>query len=60
MLLYFVKLLCRKVNSQNLEGRAYTLSTKIKTWGGRKAQEIGDVCIHIADSQCCSETNTTL
>ena len=30
-------------------------------WGGRKAQEGGDICIHIADSCCCmAETNTTL
>ena len=29
--------------------------------GGRKAQEGGDIGIHIADSLCCSaETNTTL
>ena len=28
--------------------------------GGRKAQEGGDICIHIADSLCCrAETNTT-
>lgn len=30
-----------KGTGQNLEGRAYTLSTKIKSWGGREAQEIG-------------------
>ena len=29
--------------------------------GGREAQEGGDICIHIADSLCCTaETNTTL
>ena len=28
---------------------------------GREAQEGGDICIHIADSLCCTaETNTTL
>ena len=30
-------------------------------WGGRVAQEGGDICIHIADSlRCTAETNTTL
>ena len=30
-------------------------------WGGRKAQEGGDICKHIAGSCCCTaETNTTL
>ena len=30
-------------------------------WGGREVQEGGDICIHIADSLCCTvETNTTL
>ena len=30
-------------------------------WGGREAQEGGDVCIHIADSLCSTaETNPTL
>ena len=29
--------------------------------GGREAQEGGDICIHIADSRCCTgEINTTL
>ena len=29
--------------------------------GGREAQEGRDICIHIADSRCCTgETNTTL
>ena len=28
---------------------------------GRETQEEGDVCIHVADSSCCTaETNTTL
>ena len=28
---------------------------------GREVQEEGDICIHIADSLCCTvETNTTL
>ena len=28
--------------------------------GGREDQEGGDICIHIADSWCCTaETNTT-
>ena len=28
---------------------------------GKEAQERGDICIHIADSLCCTtETNTTL
>ena len=36
--------------------------TKIPhTGGGREVQEGGDICIHIADSLCCTaETNTTL
>ena len=32
-------------------------------WGlcGRETQEGGEICIHIADSVCCTaETNTTL
>ena len=31
-------------------------------WGWmRQAQEGGDICVHIADSYCCTtETNTTL
>ena len=29
--------------------------------GGREVQEEGDICILMADSQCCmTETNTTL
>ena len=29
--------------------------------GGREVQEVGALCIHIADSCCCTaETNTTL
>jgi len=29
--------------------------------GGREAQEGGDICIHMADSLCCTaETNRTL
>ena len=29
--------------------------------GGREAQEGGDICIHIADSCCCTaKINTTL
>ena len=29
--------------------------------GGREAHEGGDICIHMADSQCCTaETNTIL
>ena len=29
--------------------------------GGREAQEEGNICIHIADSWCCTEeTNKTL
>ena len=29
--------------------------------GGRETQEGGDICIHIADSHCCTaETNTAL
>ena len=29
--------------------------------GAREAQEGGDICIHIADSHCCTAgTNTTL
>ena len=29
--------------------------------GGREVREGGDICIHIADSLCCTaETNTTL
>ena len=30
-------------------------------WGGREAQERGDICIPTADSLCCTvETNTIL
>ena len=30
-------------------------------WGGREAQEGGDICIHMADSHCSgAETNTIL
>ena len=30
-------------------------------WGGKAVQEGGDICIHIADSFCCTaETNITL
>ena len=29
-------------------------------WGGGQAQDEGHVCIHMADSQCRAETNTTL
>ena len=30
-------------------------------WSGKEVQEGGDICIHIADSLCCTaETNTTL
>ena len=30
-------------------------------WGGREAQEGGDIYMHIADSlRCTAETNTTL
>ena len=30
-------------------------------WGGREAQEGGDICILMADLPCCTEeTNTTL
>ena len=30
-------------------------------WGGREAQEGGDICVTTADSLCCTaETNTTL
>ena len=30
-------------------------------WGGREAQEGGDICIHVVDSLCCTaETNPTL
>ena len=39
------------------------LSSRGVGWGrgGREAQEGGDICIHIADSYCCTaETNTTL
>ena len=37
----------------------------LEGWGGdggeREAQEVGDICIYIADSCCCTaETNTTL
>ena len=29
-------------------------------WGGREAQEGGNICIHLAESCCCAaETNTT-
>ena len=38
--------------------------TKVRVGGrggsGREVQEGGDICIHIADSRCCRETNTTL
>ena len=40
------------------------LSDDLEGWdreSGREAQEGGDICIHIADSLCCTtETNTTL
>ena len=42
------------------------LSDELKGWngvgvGGREAQEGADICIHMADSLCCTaETNTTL
>ena len=30
-------------------------------WGRREAQEVGDICMHMADSlHCTAETNTTL
>ena len=47
----------------------YTLRFIFKKWfkesnkegGGRRAQEKGDTCINIADTQCCTaETNMTL
>jgi len=36
--------------------------TRGEGWGhGREAQERGDICLHRADSLCCTaETNTTL
>ena len=37
------------------------LSDDLEGWSGREVQEGKDVCIHIADSLCCTaETNTTL
>ena len=38
------------------------LCDNLKGWdGGWEAQEGGDICIHAADSHCCTAaTNTTL
>ena len=27
-------------------------------WGGKKAQEVGDICTHAADSHCCKQKPT--
>ena len=50
--------------AQRAQGGAVWWDTKVLTCGGggsgREVHEAGGICIHIADSRCYRETNTTL
>ena len=50
-----------KITNENLYSTGNSTQCSVVTLNGKEIQKRGHICIHIADSFCCTaETNTTL